>query len=137
MEHAEALAAASWWTDQMMSQPDHVPGNPAHAPLLNQLADTQPRLLDGDYAMFAAVLRREVNATIDRMAAADRWPEGGVVILSTDYEPTGILSAAVEQADIKGIRLPVKTSMWVRSGQIEVALGYGSEPKTVWEESHG
>lgn len=135
MEHAESLAAASWWTDRLMSPPDHHSGSGLHSSALNQLAESQEPLKDGDFAFFSAILRSVVNSEIDYLDGKGTWTDGGVVILSTDYGPTGLLRQAADQAHIKGLRFPVKTAMCVRPGMVEASLGYGAEMETVWRAS--
>ena len=54
------------------------------------------------------------------------------VYLSVDYGPDEALAAAADVAKIGYAAFPVKTSMWVYDGKVQVACGYGKEAKEIY-----
>jgi hypothetical protein len=147
----EAAIAAEWWASRL---------NNASHDIGDRDADEREK---SEFANFAAALaarqftdeqiaafRRELAGTVEEHlrrwetgAFEGAWrpedPQWGSALRSfgCDYHPEPVLKDAAERAGFKlrGIDLPMKTTMWVNPGRVAVAEGYGAAIVTVWEET--
>jgi len=119
MMKAVAACAAKWWSDQLAAGAAGDAGDDM-INVLNRMAHVHEPVPDA--AALAAF-----RAELERLVVA-RLADVGVVFLSVDYHPDRELTAALRAAGISA-QLPIKTSMTIKSGLVEVKAGYGAQ----WE----
>lgn len=78
---------------------------------------------------FATTLREDLLNKVAQEGPKD-------ILLSVDYEPGEILEQAskVAQIDYADMRFPVKTSMWISPGVVEVSKGYGASFISIYQK---
>lgn len=105
--------AARWWADQLRGTKQD---NGDQIGLANVVA-----VLKGDRQPADLVEKFEV--VLLRMLE-----ENGSSLLSTDYDPSGLLVEAAHEAGIPAScgPFPLKTVMWIDSGSVKVKHGYGA-----------
>lgn len=118
----EIRVAARWWADRLrvaflQNIGESTPAERTGSALASLLTLQQPTLDEAAVQVFeeslAGLIQRDFNA-------------GHSVDLSVDYHPSMPLQTAAYMAGFSlAFRLPVKTIMVIRPGEVSVASGYG------------
>lgn len=135
----EAVAAATWWAEQLAQPTAHRTGaGPESQGFVQAVSDlVGHEFTHEQIEAFRIALAEE----IERHVAGDGWrpdePNFGSYMRSimVDYGPDPVLADAAERAGFKlrTLDLPMKTVMWVNPGKVSVAAGHGTEPVVIWK----
>lgn len=121
-------AAAQWWADRLTScrhsglstEERRRPENSGYqfAEMLMTIA--RPIVTDDQAALFKASLVTQIGALQP-------------YALGVDYNPCRELAAALDAAGIPNCStLPIKTTMWLTGGKVEVRYGYGAPVVSIY-----
>ena len=129
-------AAVEWWAAQLMGDVEHDAGdddiNYVTRGLSKRLHPADPQSVN-QFKRYLFLLCRA--------AWEDCWyPENpkkasAIRTIQVDYHPDYLLHSALVLAHINSgnLRLPIKTTMWVRPDKVEVSCGYGARAEIIWE----
>ena len=118
----EAEIAANWWKNNIGVNAKQNNGD-EFASLFMLMNSLKVRITDEQKNEFSGVLKQYVQQELERL---------GRVYLSVDYGPDSALAAAADISGISYAAFPVKTSMWIYEGNVQVACGYGAEAKEIY-----
>ena len=138
----EVEAAVQWWTTQLIITSSSTTGDPhadADAELVRSWGASRndtPTKIQIDW------FRKALRALI-AVYCAETWkpdnPEWGAACRSVgvDYGPDHILDCALRFGGIRGgvLTLPIKTSMKIGPGKVEVKVGYGGDTVIIYREA--
>ena len=116
-----AKVVAQWWSDAIERQE---PGSSG-----DLLIDMKHRMdrRDAPGAEALAVFRASVERAVSHFGSS------GNMLMSVDYEPDPVLTAALQAAGIEA-RLPLKTRMWIRRDSVTVRAGYRAPEERICGE---
>ena len=118
MDKRVAETAAHWWADFLRHAGPMDNGELGMVAIMGKMA--QKQALAGITPEQADVFEACLVAVLEPLS--ERYTTVGV-----DYHPDGILQDAAKRAGIDvDYALPWKTMMWIESGKISVAVGYGA-----------
>lgn len=150
----ESKAAARWWREVLAGPPTHDNGDDVQSLMGRLLGGISPELTGEELDAFEEELARYVDRRIEddrrtwegerRMSQLGGVDEGFFWIsFGTDYGPDYLLAAAIEAAANRTSRpevctraavnrLPWKTGMSLRPGEVKVSRGYGAESALIY-----
>jgi hypothetical protein len=134
----EAVAAATWWAEQLAAPPQHDVGARLSTAFANVATDhgRRQRVLERIDAFRTALADR-----IEQHLAHYCWlpdePDFGSYVraVMVGYGPGDVLADAAERAGFRlaSFDLPMGTVMWIDPGVVKVAAGQGAQSVAIWE----
>ena len=118
----EATIASNWWKNNIGTNARQNNGDD-FASLFFMMMSSKEYISEEQKDIFSGVLKQYIMEELERL---------GRVYLSVDYGPDEALAASADVAKIGYAAFPVKTSMWVYDGKVQVACGYGKEAKELY-----
>lgn len=130
----EARTAAQWWADHLTAANEPTTGDPkldifvtyAQSMLLRPTPEQVETFRAHLEAAIIAMINDPANGWVDALRTGE--PRGAAFRkLTVDYKADRILSDSMAAAGIRAmLLLPMKTSMWISPGIVEVGHGYNA-----------
>ncbi|MEV6296488.1 hypothetical protein AB0M41_40120 [Streptomyces sp. NPDC051896] len=133
----EAVAAATWWAEQLATPPQHDAGAPPSTAFANAATDHSrqqrtPEQIDA----FRTALADRIEQHLAHYCWLPNEPDFGSYVraLVVDPVPDDVLTDAAERAGFRltSFDLPMRTVMWIDPGIVKVAAGHGAGSVVIW-----
>lgn len=122
----EIQTAIDWWL-AAMDNPKHDAGDDNLNRMMNIMVPKQPLLSDEQKRKFSEYLKENIPNSLSTYSQ--------LLTLAVDYGPDEFLNNAAIYAGINNaMPFPIKTVMWIKSGEVAVRHGYSVSTQVIYSK---